>query len=179
MQPARQVAAKRRRRSSNLHYHLPLARHQTKRPTPGTKHARSYVFRGLTLRGFNARAWAAAEPTRARRALAAVGRLAAAGLFSLEFTEYEFGETRAGSGARAGAAPSERAHAGTNARVCRSARRPPRTSCARTSSPPRPVSEWADAVEHAAGDAGGPRGGSRALMMMPGLPALGGGAARG
>ena len=58
--------------------------------SPPHPRTRSYVFRGLSVRGFNARAWSAAEPQRARRALAAVGRLVAAGLFSLEFTEYEF-----------------------------------------------------------------------------------------
>ncbi|KIY94338.1 DnaJ-like protein [Monoraphidium neglectum] len=86
---------------------------------------KAYVFRGLTLKGFNARAWAAAHPSRAARALASISRLVAAGLLSLEFTEYEF----------------------------------------------KP--EWRDAAEHAAGEQqGGPRGGSRALMMMPGLAAF-------
>jgi hypothetical protein len=43
------------------------------------------------------------------------------------------------------------------------------------------TSEWAEAAEHAAGEEGGPRGGSRALLLMPGLPAAAGagaGAAR-
>ncbi|KAI8471929.1 MAG: molecular chaperone [Monoraphidium minutum] len=85
---------------------------------------KDYVFRGLTVKGFNARAWASARPARAARALSAVSRLLAAGLFALEFTEYDL------------------------------------------------LPEWRDAAEHAGGEGGGPRGGSRALLVMPGLPAL-------
>lgn len=83
-----------------------------------------YVFRGLQLKGFNARAWAAASPQKAAKALGAISRLVSAGLLLLEFTEYEM------------------------------------------------VSEWQDAVEHAAGEGGGRCGGSRALLVMPGLGVL-------
>jgi hypothetical protein len=81
------------------------------------------------VRGHNARAWAAAEPSKAARALRSVAGLVAAGLLVLEFTEYDF------------------------------------------------LGEWAEGAEHAAGEEGGRCGGSRALMMMPGLPAFAAGAA--
>jgi hypothetical protein len=84
---------------------------------------KSYVFRGLTVRGFNARAWTASNPARASKALGQMAALVAAGKLTLEFTEYDL------------------------------------------------VGEWRDAVEHVAGEEGGEAGGSKALLMMPGLPA--------
>ncbi|GBF87666.1 hypothetical protein Rsub_00377 [Raphidocelis subcapitata] len=90
---------------------------------------RAFVFRSIAVRGHNARAWAAANPSKAARALRSVGGLVAAGLLVLDFAEYEF------------------------------------------------LGEWAEGVEGAAGEEGGRCGGSRALLMMPGLPAFAGGGA--
>jgi len=79
------------------------------------------VFRGLTLRGFNARSYCQAHAAHVSKALSHMAALVAALKLAVVFTEYE-------------------------------------------------LSEWEDAVEHAAGEHGGACGGSRALVMMPGLP---------
>lgn len=94
-------------------------------PLVGWQH---FASRDLRVRGFSSRAYAAAEPRAAARALGAVARLVAAGRVELAFAEYDLA-----------------------------------------------AGEWADAADHASGEGGAPRGGAKALLVLPGLSAALGG----
>ncbi|EFJ43248.1 molecular chaperone [Volvox carteri f. nagariensis] len=54
----------------------------------------SWVFKDVHVRGFNLRRWISGRPARLAEALEALGKLVAAGMLGVEFTEYDITEWR-------------------------------------------------------------------------------------